>query len=153
MSRPQKKRSVSTPPLFHSFKPTGVRRGDITQISLTLDEYEAVRLADYSGLEHEGAAAEMGISRPTFTRLLEKARAKISVFIVEGKELRIEGGSVHFKGNLFRCLDCGGLFGSGFEKPGAACPFCGSGKVKDLAGGFGHGRCCGKYYRAGGDRD
>jgi len=142
MARPQKNRIVKEPPLYSSFKPTGVMRKQLDQIMLTLDEYEAIRLADFLEKEQEEAASEMEISRPTFTRLVERARKKIASFIIEGKELYIEGGSIHFLGNIIRCLECEGIFSTGFDGKIVFCPTCGSKRIVDLAGGYGHGNCC-----------
>ena len=77
MPRPKSDRIVLEPPLFSEFKPIGVRGQDLDQILLTLDEFEAFRLADFKGLSHAGAADEMEISRSTFTRLIEKARKNV----------------------------------------------------------------------------
>ena len=142
MPRPQKKRLVNKPPLYSSFKPTGVMKRGLPQISFSLDEYEAVRLADYLKLEHEEAASEMEISRSTFTRLLERARSKVAAFLIEGKELSIQGGSVHFRDNIMRCLGCGHIFNTDFESALSVCPSCGSQDLLDMAGGYGHGLCC-----------
>ncbi len=145
MSRPQKNRIVSKPPLYASFKPTGIQKSRLQQITLTLDEYEAIRLADYLNMEHKEAAEEMEISRPTFTRLIDKAHAKAAAFLVEGKELCIQGGCVHFRGNIIKCVDCGHMFNLSFDSTLEACPSCGSKNLIDLAGGFGHGRCCKEF--------
>jgi uncharacterized protein len=142
MSRPQKERSVFRPPLFTFFKPVGFRRVKLEQISLNLDEFEAIRLADYLNMDHSEAAEEMRISRSTFTRLIERARKKFSEFIIEGKELFIEGGNIHFRGNVIRCQDCGHMFNIKIEQQFTECPSCGSEHLVDLAGGFGHGKCC-----------
>ena len=142
MSRPKKERMVHNPPVFVNFKPVGIRASSLAQIFLYLDEYEAIRLADCLGMEHSEAAEEMEISRSTFTRLIEKARKKVAEFMVEGKELIIEGGNIHFRGNLIRCLDCGHMFKTSFEDEMTKCPVCGSANLLDLAGGFGHGNCC-----------
>lgn len=142
MPRPEKERLVNTPPVFNSFKPSGYEKRGLNQIIITLDEYEAIRLADYEGLDHTNASERMQISRSTFTRLIEKARKKTSSFLIEGAELVIEGGNIHFRGNIIRCLDCEHLFRAGFEEAHSACPSCGSVKLIDMAGGFGHGRCC-----------
>jgi predicted DNA-binding protein (UPF0251 family) len=150
MSRPKKDRSVKQPPLFRQFKPIGVPAGRLSLVELTLDEYEAIRLSDLLGMEHSEAALEMEISRSTFTRLIEKARAKTALMLVEGKMLQIEGGSVHFRGNILRCHDCGHMFNTGFEDPISVCPSCGSERLLDLAGGFGHGKCCGRHLQKGG---
>lgn len=145
MPRPEKKRIVNTPPIFNSFKPTGFWRSALKNISLSLDEYEAIRLADYEGLDHSEAAELMEISRSTFTRLIEKARKKISAFLIEGAELSIEGGNIHFRGNIIRCLDCGHMFNTELDQSFSACPSCGSQKLIDVAGGYGHGQCCNRY--------
>lgn len=147
MSRPKKKRLVHRPPLYTSFKPIGVRATALEQISLNLDELEAIRLADYLGKDHAEAADEMEISRSTFTRLIEQARHKVARFLLEGKNLIIAGGDIHFRGNLLRCQHCGHMFKTGFEQPVEVCPSCGSSDLLDLAGGFGHGRCCRGFKR------
>lgn len=78
MPRPSNNRLVYEPPLFTEFKPVGVAVKSLRRNSLTLDEYEAVRLADQLGLSHEEAADEIQISRSTFSRLVAVARAKIT---------------------------------------------------------------------------
>ncbi|MDC7228622.1 MAG: DUF134 domain-containing protein [Spirochaetales bacterium] len=142
MPRPEKERLVNTPPLFNSFKPTGFVKSGLKQIVISLDEYEAIRLADYIGFDHSEAAETMGISRSTFTRLIEKSRKKLSAFMIEGAELVIEGGNVHFQDNIIRCLDCEHMFKTGIDKTFDECPSCGSANLIDMAGGYGHGRCC-----------
>jgi len=59
-----------------------------------LDELEALRLADLEGLYQEQAAEKMGVSRPTFARILESARKKVAEALVKGKGLVIGGGPV-----------------------------------------------------------
>jgi predicted DNA-binding protein (UPF0251 family) len=147
MPRPQKKRSVRHPPIHHGFKPSGVRARCLDDLALTLDEFEAIRLADYQGKDHHESAKEMDISRSTFSRLVERARRKVAQFLVEGKHLRIDGGSVHFERNLIRCNDCGQLLRVPFDVTTSECPDCGSADLTDLAGGFGHGRCCMRHHR------
>ena len=142
MSRPEKERIVHKPPLFSEFKPIGVSGNLLDKILLTLDEYEAIRLADYMNLSHLEAAEEMEISRSTFTRLIEKARKKISSFFIEGKLLIIEGGNIHFRNNIIRCMDCGYMFNISIGTLFTKCPECNSKNLLNLAGGFGHGRCC-----------
>lgn len=147
MTRPKKMRSVQQPPPFASFKPTGVRRARLAAQELELDEFEAIRLADHEGLDHAEAAERMGISRPTFTRLVERARRAVATFLVEGRQLRIDGGEVHFRGNLVQCADCGRSFPVDLDGDLARCPGCGSADLQDLARGFGHGRCCRRHHR------
>ena len=102
MPRPQKDRIVHQPPLFSDFKPIGVKLNFLKKVSLTLDEYEAFRLADFIGLSHDEASIEMDISRSTFTRLIEKARNKIAQLIVNGNALNIDGGNIHFRRRDYR---------------------------------------------------
>ncbi len=142
MSRPKIDRIVASPPRFNSFKPVGVRRTDIERVVLSLDEYEAIKLSSYLKLGQQEASEEMGVSRPTFTRLLDSARQKISDFLINGKELVIEGGNIHFRENFFECLDCGHKFKIDIEVDVKKCPSCGSTSLLDFAGRFGHGRCC-----------
>lgn len=151
MPRPEKERMIHEPPLFSVFKPVGIAGRSLNQILLSLDEYEAFRLADYIGLSHEEAAEEMEISRSTFTRLIEKARKKIADFIIKGKLLTIEGGNIHFRNNIIRCLDCGYMFKINIENSFSECPECKSKNLLNLAGGFGHGRCCSTRNRRGGN--
>ncbi len=147
MPRPQKMRSVQRPPLHGGFKPTGVKARFLKDITLTLDEFEAIRLADYEGQDQIEAAAAMGISRSTFSRLVERARRQVARFLVEGAHLRIDGGEVHFEGNLIRCADCGNVLQRPLVPETMRCPECGSTNLIDLAGGFGHGRCCYRHHR------
>jgi predicted DNA-binding protein (UPF0251 family) len=120
----------------------GVRGGNLEQILLTLDEFEALRLADFIGLTHAEAADEMEISRSTFTRLVEKARKKIADFLIQGKLLTIEGGSIHFRNNIIHCQDCGHMFKTNIDNAITECPACHSKNLLNLAGEFGHGKCC-----------
>ncbi len=142
MPRRKMQRIVHRPPLYTEFKPVGIRRLSLESIELSIDEYEAIRLADQIGMNHNEAAEEMEISRSTFTRLIENARKKIAEFIIEGKHLQIDGGNIHFRGNIIKCNSCGHMFNTNFEKDLIICPSCGSESLVDLAGGFGHGRCC-----------
>lgn len=142
MPRPQYNRIVFEPPLFSDFKPIGAKGENLKKIVLTLDEFEAFRLADQQGLSHALAADEMEISRSTFSRLIEKARKKVADFLILGGALTIEGGTVHFRVNIIQCKDCGHMFRIKFEQEIKECPECQSNKIVNLAGSFGHGKCC-----------
>ncbi|MFP4527169.1 MAG: DUF134 domain-containing protein [Candidatus Kapaibacterium sp.] len=142
MGRREKDRIVYNPPVFTEFKPVGAAGRYLDRVTMTLDEYEALRLADHKGLPHSEAADEMEISRPTFTRLVEKARAKAADLIINGKILEIDGGNIHFRNNILKCLNCGHMFTISFNHSLHKCPECNSENLLNLAGGFGHGRCC-----------
>lgn len=144
MSRPKNNRIVHEPPLFTEFKPAGIPTRVLEQIAFTLDEFEAIRLADYNGLSHEEAAEEMEISRSTFSRLIEKSRKKIAEFLIRGKILTIDGGNIHFRNNIIHCLDCEHMFKISMGTSITECPECKSTFLVNHAGGFGHGTCCHK---------
>jgi predicted DNA-binding protein (UPF0251 family) len=82
------------------FKPAGIPLRVLEEVVVTLDEVEALRLADLEGLYQEEAAERMKISRPTFSRLIESAHKKVAEALVEGKALRLEGGPVQMKGGM-----------------------------------------------------
>ncbi|RKX74724.1 MAG: DNA-binding protein [Spirochaetes bacterium] len=142
MARPKTHRMIHTPPLYKGFKPIGARGRDLETLEMSIDEYESLRLADFEGLNQEEAAEEMDISRSTFARLIESARKKSSQFFIQGKRLVIGGGSVHFKENLVQCHDCHHIFAMRMGESLESCHVCGSTNLIDMAGGFGHGRCC-----------
>jgi uncharacterized protein len=90
MSRPKKCRCINCTPNTSYFKPKGIPIFQLEEVSLSLDELEAIRLADYEGHYHEEAATKMKVSRATFGKILNKARNKVAEAIVDGKALRIE---------------------------------------------------------------
>ena len=98
MPRPPRQRIVAGTPPVTVFKPAGVRARELEWTNLTLDEFEAIRLVDGDGLDQEQVAEQMGVSRPTVTRILASARAKIAHVLVTGQALLIEGGPVRHAG-------------------------------------------------------
>lgn len=90
--RPKKIRTVKCAPGERCFKPMCKAISKVKCVVLSLDEFEAVRLADLEGLEHSAAAVKLGISRPTFSRIVSSARGKIADGLVNIKAIRIEGG-------------------------------------------------------------
>ena len=136
MRGPYRKRRIQLPPNYKNFKPSGVPRNLLKSLTISVDEYEALRLADYEGLEHLQASEKMGISRPTFTRLIEKARRKMAKTIIEGLELVVEGGNIEFQNTLRRCRDCGDEQIIPSDKIVEDCPECGSDNVEDVAEKF-----------------
>jgi predicted DNA-binding protein (UPF0251 family) len=87
------------------FKPAGVPACRLQWLNLTLDEFEALRLADMDGLHQDKAAARMGVSRQTFGRIVENARRKVAQVLHSGMALSIEGGTVRTTAR--RCPGCG----------------------------------------------
>ncbi len=103
---PRKKccRRVSISPVSEGFSPLGLRKRASQSITLNLDEFEAIRLADHLGLYHEEAAARMGVSRATFGRILSAARGAVADALVNGKRLQIAGIDAHM---VIECSSCG----------------------------------------------
>lgn len=93
MARPRICRRVRFNPNVSYFKPRGIPLRELEEVVLPIDEYEAVRLKDLEGLEQEDCAKKMGISQPTFHRLVLSARKKIAGAIINGKAIKIEGGN------------------------------------------------------------
>lgn len=101
MPRPFCHRRIAGRPAAPIFKPIGIPMLELEDVVMTLDEFEAIRLADLDGLYQEQAAAQMNVSRATFSRIIEAAHRKLADVLVHGKALRIEGGSVRVEGQ--RC--------------------------------------------------
>jgi predicted DNA-binding protein (UPF0251 family) len=94
MPRPRHCRRVAHIPQVNYYKPRGVPLSVLEQVTLTVDELEAIRLTDLEGLYQADAAEKMNISRQTLGRVIESAHKKIADALVSGKALLIEGGSV-----------------------------------------------------------
>ena len=71
------------------FKPCGIPGHSLERVYLNEDELEAIRLMDFKGLYQEDVAKEMGVSRPTISRILKEARAKIADALLNGKAIEI----------------------------------------------------------------
>ncbi len=100
MPRPRQCRRVGQLPQASYYKPRDVPLQMLQCVELTVDELEAVRLADLEGLYQEKAAARMNVSRQTFGRIVEAAHRKIADALVNGKALSIRGGPVEIAKSL-----------------------------------------------------
>jgi uncharacterized protein len=107
MPRPKCCRKIGYGPVNNYFIPQGRDNSICSEVILTLDEFESVKLADFEKLYQAQAALKMGISRQTFGRIIESAHEKIADALLHGKALRIEGGEVSSaKANVARCEKC-----------------------------------------------
>jgi predicted DNA-binding protein (UPF0251 family)/predicted Fe-Mo cluster-binding NifX family protein len=91
MARPKKHRYVGCLPRCQRFKAMD-SKNQIEAI-LSIDAFETIRLIDYEGRTQEEAALIMGVARTTVQRLYQEARKVLATFIMEGKQLKIDGGS------------------------------------------------------------
>ena len=152
MGRPKHCRRIGFLPDSKYFKPRGIPLSVLEEIILTVDECEALRLADLEGLYQEQAAEKMAVSRQTFGRIIESAHKKVAEALVEGKALKIEGGEIEMaKMRKFNCSECQHAWELpyGTERP-LGCPSCKSHNIHSAVEDREHigrlhrqqGRCC-----------
>ena len=91
--RRKKVRYVQHMPKTVQFSPRG-KAGRPDEIELTVDQFEALKLADYQGYHQDEGAQFMRLSRPTFGRILRSARQIIADALVNSKTIRIRIGDV-----------------------------------------------------------
>jgi len=70
---------------------------ELDGVVLSIDEFEAMRLACLLEMKQEDAAKLMKISRPTFSRIVASACKKVTDALVNIKAIRIEGGCCEVK--------------------------------------------------------
>jgi len=130
--RPQKDRIVAFNPDISYFKPRGIPMMDLEEVCLTVDECEALRLSDLLDLSHEDGGKQMGVSRATFGRILQKARSCVADALINGKAINIEGGNYTMtsKERIFECDACQRRWSEslGTGRP-SHCPHCNSRKL------------------------
>lgn len=78
-------------PQVDAFAPVGAAYTD-EPVTMSVDEYEIIRLMDLEGLSQDESAERMGVARSTVQRIYDDARKKLADFLINGKSLRIEGG-------------------------------------------------------------
>jgi uncharacterized protein len=129
MPRPPCCRRISGKPAAAVFKPAGIPARKLNEIILALDEFEVIRLSDMQGFYQEEAAERMGISRPTFGRIINSAHRKIAEALATGKALKIDGGPVYAEQH--RALHCRACEQEWNEYAGGSvdCPRCHSKNV------------------------
>ena len=127
MPRPRKCRRVESVPGTTYFKPAGIPMRMLEDIHLTVDEVEALRLKELEELDQESSAEKMGISRPTFQRILSSARKKTADALLNGKAIRIEGGVFAMANSTYRCFnghEWSVPFSENPRTPPELCPTC-----------------------------
>jgi predicted DNA-binding protein (UPF0251 family)/predicted Fe-Mo cluster-binding NifX family protein len=105
MPRPRKCCRVAFLPGITYFKPAGIPLRELEENILTIEELEAIRLKDIEDLEQEQCAVKMGVSRPTLQRIVESARRKITDALLNGKAIRIQGGTFEVSSLHCKCLE------------------------------------------------
>ncbi len=135
MARPIKWRKVEFIPNVQYFVPSDVRSDVLQENIIHIEELEAIRLKDIEGLDQEQCAEKMEVSRQTFQRILNAARAKIADSLVNGKAIRIEGGNYTLNICPVKCLSCGKEWDESYEnyqkilRGEFYCPNCNSNRI------------------------
>ena len=86
--RPKRQKLIHQKPKTLIFSPRG-RPGRPDEVTIYLDEFEALRLADYENLTQNQAANYMCTSRATFGRIIRQAHAKVAEALICGKIIKI----------------------------------------------------------------
>lgn len=89
--RRKKVRYIQKMPKTTQFSPRG-KPGRPDEAQLNIDHYEAIKLADYQGYNQSEGAKAMGISRPTFGRILREGRQILADALTNSKIIRIRTG-------------------------------------------------------------
>ncbi len=141
VGRPQKIRKIAGAPTLSGFRPCGPRRhrgghhsGRMQEhIMLLFEEYESIRLLDYEGNNQTDAAELMHVSRPTLTRIYQRARQKVAQAFIEGRPIKFEGGNVHYETEWYQCTSCRSVFNipqnATDTTSSMECPLCGQTEI------------------------
>ena len=97
MPRPVKCRRITARPKAYYFKPRAVPLCELEEVTLQLDELQALKHSELDRKQQADAAAAMKISRQTFGNILASARRKLADAVVNGKALKIDGGPVEVR--------------------------------------------------------
>lgn len=90
--RPKKTRWVKCAPGESCFRPQCKALSKLEGVHMTIDEFEAIRLAHLEGFDQQKIAGKMKVHRSTISRILDSANKKIADALVNVKAIRIEGG-------------------------------------------------------------
>ena len=121
MGRPKKCRWVETEPGVTFFKPRGIPLRSLQQVVITVDELEAMRLADFLEMTQEEVAQRLQVSRPTVTRMLSRAHRAVAEALVHGKAICIQGGDYRVGQPCQQCGQWSGLESGDPAAEGCTC--------------------------------
>lgn len=134
MVRPKKYRWIEKEPEVVFYKPSGVPLAYLEEVKLSMDEFQAIILADGRELYQKEGAEMMGISRQTFARILKSGREKIAKALSKGFAIRIEGGKVISVKDEVECQECGHIWYVDifYEHSSRICPECSNPEIRTL---------------------
>ena len=123
LPRKKKNRLIQRPPFVDGFIPQGMNIENIDPVIINYEEYEAVKLADFTGLIQLEAAKVMGVSRPTFTRIYLQARQKNATSFAELRPIKFEMGQSKTLESWVHCNSCE-IYYKNEEDSTENCPVC-----------------------------
>jgi predicted DNA-binding protein (UPF0251 family) len=88
-------------------------------VTITVAEWETLRLCDLENYKQRDVAQIMHLSQPTVNRLLSRAHTKIAQALFNGKILQLES-------NLNQCPQCQVHFSTRITVGNVSCPNCGN---------------------------
>jgi len=124
MARPRNNSKIQIPPRIKGFNPQGYYAKPSKAIILNIEEYEVIRLLDYENLSQLEASKIMEISRPSLTRIYDRARKKIAQALIEARPIRIEGGKIVYDEHWYHCNKCKSHFSNPEEAEITNCALC-----------------------------
>lgn len=107
MARPRKCRKVCCLPKNDIYGPLNDPVNEDHFVTMTIDEYETIRLIDLEGFTQEECASQMNIARTTVQGIYNDARRKLADSLVNGKVMKIKGGDYKLCSNSERFCDSG----------------------------------------------
>lgn len=129
MARPTKFRRVEFFPQDSYFIPWGKQKCEIKEMTLKVEELEAMRLKDIEDLNQEECAQRMKVSRQTFQNIIDNARKVVAIALTEGKAIKIGGGHYTISNCIYKCSECGNVYEINYEQDKIECPSCNSKNV------------------------
>ena len=130
MVRPKIERRIVKKPDYNCIQHGDIsREEDFESIKMNLDEFEAIRLGDYHNIKQKEAAELMGISQPTFHRIINSARKKTAMSLIEGKKIEINNENFFTEDKIYICNSCGFQWNNP-KKEYSNCPDCKSENIE-----------------------
>ena len=129
MVRPKIERRIVKQPDHTCLKHGDVLEDNQEAIKMNLDEFEAIRLGDYHNIKQKEAAELMGISQPTFHRIINSARKKTAISLIEGKKIEINNENFYTEEKVYICKECGFQWNNP-KKEYTNCPDCKSENIE-----------------------
>lgn len=109
MPRPKKCRKVCHFPETLEFRPINSDEQKPT-VTLTIDEYETIRLIDKEGYSQEQCGKQMNVARTTVQQVYTNARKKLADVLIDGLSLKIEGGDFSLCSGTPSSEDCSSCY-------------------------------------------